>query len=528
MARLGRVEYPEDVRWLVIVVLIAIPAIALGKPKIAVAPLENDDDGVTEIVVSAASEVGKVTGPDKVERAMRSADVTSMSGKNLKRLRGKLEVDVVIHGKVARAGRSRILELTISGRNKTKPTIEIDYKNAKTVRKELAARLRKAIATANAGGDDEPDDEEETSSPFKRGGDGGKKDDERERKKRDDDDDSSPFKKDEERERKKRDDEERERKKRDDDERERRKRDDEERERKRKEDESAFRKKKDDDDERDRKKKRRIAEEEEEEEEEDRPRRKRKRARRHPITQAALWLDGGALVARRTLTYSGTGAMQPPSVGTAAPAGRIEGEVYPAAFGSLSGGLAPIGIYGNFTKAFALGIDVPGTNPKVRTPIDNAHYMVGVRYRFTLGPASVAVGASYWRWHYVADRSKLMMPQQLDMPDVDYLAIAPGVLARFPLAPKLVAFAAVDFPLMLNSGPIQANTSFGPSTIIAFDVRAGTQIVLGSHYAVQIAAEVDQVGYKFAGRMGTQAALRGVTKATDRSIGLVATIGVNY
>jgi hypothetical protein len=218
--------------------------------------------------------------------------------------------------------------------------------------------------------------------------------------------------------------------------------------------------------------------------------------------------------------------MQPPPVGTAAPAGQIAAEVYPASFSTLKGPAAGIGIAGAFNREVGLGIAVPGTT--VTTPITSGYYWIGARYRFSFGSSSIAVGASYWRRTYVADRSKLMMPEQLDMPDVDYTAIAPDLTGRFAASPKLGLFANVQLPLMLNSGPIQANTSYGPSTILAFNVRSGVQYAFGAHYALQVALGFDQIGFKFGAKQGTMAAAREVSAATDRSIGLAATFGIMY
>src|SRR6185369_8680676 len=100
----------------------------------------------------------------------------------------------------------------------------------------------------------------------------------------------------------------------------------------------------------------------------------------HVLTQAALWLDGGASFARRTLTYQSTGMMQPPPVGTAAAAGNVEAELYPAAFGTLQGAAAGFGVDAELGYTVGLGIAVPGT--QVTAPIKNGHYSLGARYRF--------------------------------------------------------------------------------------------------------------------------------------------------
>src|SRR4051812_36487960 len=78
---------------------------ALARPSIAVAPLEGDNDGaVSDDVAVAASEHGKTTKPDKVAREIEKLDISSLTSKSIKKLRTKLSVDVVIHGKVDRTG----------------------------------------------------------------------------------------------------------------------------------------------------------------------------------------------------------------------------------------------------------------------------------------------------------------------------------------------------------------------------------------------------------------------------------------
>src|SRR5439155_13848444 len=101
-------------------------------------------------------------------------------------------------------------------------------------------------------------------------------------------------------------------------------------------------------------------------------RRKHHRGERDPITQAAIWLDAGAAVTRRTLTHTATGTMRPPDVGTASVSGRIAGELYPDA-------AAGLGLAGDYDRTIALGIAVPGTTTVA--PITCGHYAIGIRYR---------------------------------------------------------------------------------------------------------------------------------------------------
>ena len=145
-------------RWSFLLLVLVIPAIALAKPKVAVAPLEGDDDGkIAEVVADAAAEHGKVTKPDRVQRDMEKLSITSFDNKAVKRLRNKLEVDVVIHGKVSK----KHLELTIAGKGKNKSKLELDFKTTKALKKDLAAKLGKRIDDAAAAAADDADDDDD-------------------------------------------------------------------------------------------------------------------------------------------------------------------------------------------------------------------------------------------------------------------------------------------------------------------------------------------------------------------------------
>ncbi len=554
-------------RWSLLLLLVAIPRLAFAEPKVAVAPLDDDDGKVAQIVADVAGERAKLTKPARVEGAMRSLGVSVLSAKSLKKLRAKLDVDVVIYGSVEKDNGSKRVSLTFAGSNKNKPKLEVDAKNPKTLRKELEGKLAKRIAAAMEGsdGDDEEDEEEARREEERKREEERRKKEEEEERKREEERRAEKQRREEE-EQRKRDEEERKRKKkRDDDDEEnafggRKKRgdDDEVSDRKKRgdDDEVSDRKKRRDDDDRKRRgddeddgnnrkkrrdddRKKRVADEDDEDggrvrkrldddedsDDEERPRKKR-RSKRHVLTQNALWLDAGGSFARRTFTYAATGMMAPPGVGTAAAAGRLEAEAYPGAFSTLKGAAASIGIAASFGYGFGLGIEVPGTT--VTAPIKNGQYSIGARYRFVFGEHSLAVGISYWRRHFIADRSGLMNPGLLDMPDVDYSAIAPGATLRIGVGPKISGFASLDLPLMLSSGPLQEPASYGGAKILAADFRGGTQIMLADRIALQLAAEFLQIGLTFTGQPGSMASARMVQSATERSVGLSATIGITY
>ncbi len=481
----SRIGYDgRTLRWLPLALLALWPALAFARPKVAVVPLDGDSRGkVSAVVVDAANDHATVTRPAKVERAMDKLGLATLDKRALKKLRIELEVEVVIHGKVEKDRGKRHLVLVLSGRGKKTMTIDVVIKGSpRQFEKELSARLDKKLDELT-GGDEDPDDDD---APKKLTADDRPKrkhDDDRPKKRVAADDDAASTHKRHHRG--------------------------------------------DDGDDAD------DGDDGNGDEGDDgigrrgKHHRRHHRTRRNPMTGAAVWVDLGAEVARRTLTWDTTGGTgTPPRVGTAAAAGRVGGEVYPFSFDTPTGGAAGLGLYGEYARTVGLGIAVPNTT--LTAPIDEGHYALGVRYRFVFGDSTLALGAAYWRRYYKAERGGLMMASQLDMPDVDYTAVAPGALVRFVAIPSVSAFAGLDLPLVLKSGEISSATSYGRGTIIAFDVTAGVQILLGPHYAVQLAAAFDQVGTSFEAAPNSLAATRNVSAATDRRYGLNATIGILY
>ncbi len=438
-------------RTLLLLVWIAMPAWALAKPTLALAPIEGDRDGkVAELIEGAVEEDFKVIGPKKVEATMGKLDIGQVDPKTSKKLRKKLGAEVVVYGNVDKDGKKKNLTLSISARGKRTQKFEIEYKNAdaKSFKRELRGELNKRLAGAER--DESNDDDDEDTKP------------KRTSKRDKDDDDRGKV-----------------RKKRDRD------RDDDD----------------DDDDSGD-------------------GRRRKKKAQRHVLDHAALRVSAGAVAARRTLTYDGGGTMPPPRVGTFGAAGRIDAELYPAAFGTIKGAAAGIGFAGEFEKTLGVSIDVPGTSKS--TPIDQMRYSIGARYRAVVGEHSFAFGASYWYRQFVADRSSLDALEVLDMPDVKYKAIAPTGVLRLAAAPNVAVFFSAEIPLFLDAGPIQSGMSYGPANVIAFDLEGGAQILVGTNYAVRLAAQFEQVALSFK-KMN-----RSVSAANDRLMGVTATFEILY
>ena len=505
--RSRQIEYARgSLRWLscfvlaIILVTVGITASAVAKPRVAIAPLDGDsDDKISDVIAEEAGKSAKVTPPDEVGKIIESLGIRDLhSMRALKKLRVRLEVDAIVYGKLERQGSKKRLKLTVSGRAKKAVSFEVEFKtsSSKTFRKGLRDELATHIATATEGEayDDDTDDDDEPKKKKLT------EDDEPKKKKLTEDDepknkhdDGAPKQKHDDERPKKRvaadDDSARVRKHHDDD--------------------------GDDDQRKTHKKKRRHRDDDAEP------------AGRHPTTQAALWLDAGATGVRRTLTYDTTDVTTPPPrVGTGAAAAQFEGEVYPLALSGSGGSGAGFGLALAVRKTVGLSIAVPGTN--VSAGIKEGQYSIGPRYRFMFGTTTLAIGVDYWRRYDYADRSALAMPGLLDMPDVEYTAVAPGAVVKVAATLKIALFLGLQVPAMLGTGPIGAGGSYGKATAVAFEAHGGLDVELATNYGVRFAAMFEQVGLAFKADPGTLAARRQVAAVTDRTMGISATFAVFY
>jgi hypothetical protein len=172
-------------RWLLVIALVTAPVIAAAKPSVAVVPLDGDPGNKVGNAVAKAAEddASAVTGPKETGKAM---DKLGLSGeldkKDQKKLRGKLEVEILIQGKVEDEGAENAVELTIAGKGIKRSKIKLRFKKASSP--SFRTDLREALGKRLSPGEKDDDDDEQPPKKAKRD------EDEERPKKRVSDDDS--------------------------------------------------------------------------------------------------------------------------------------------------------------------------------------------------------------------------------------------------------------------------------------------------------------------------------------------------
>jgi len=505
-----------------LVVMLATTGVALAKPRVAIAPIQNDKGGaVGSAIAEALADDTKVIARDNVAETM---DRLGMSGElvpyDREKLQSRLGAAALIEGRISKLEGRPTLKLVVTSKEKT-ATVTIRYTNPRSdvfrdkVRVAVGKKLGLEPGPASGHHDEEAEPDAEDDTPKKR--------------KRativDDDEDADAPKAKAKKKRLAEDDEDTDKPK---------------AKKKRALDEAA-------DDEADppKAKKKRVVVEDDGEAD-DKPKAKKKKrvaddedgadprddgdvptTKKRSASLAALRVDGGASYGTRQLTYQANGGMTPPPprLGTAAPGGRIEAELYPFAFTEPNSKAAGFGLVGEYDKTIGLAIAIPGMT--TQAPIDESHYSIGAQYRLAAAGGAFAFGVRYAGRRYIADRSGLAAPTDLDAPDVKYRAVSPTLAARFPVTATIAAFGEGDVLLINSTGAIQKPDQYGSATVFGFEAGGGVDVALGRKFTLRFEGELSQIGFKFKGN-GAMAMARGVKAATDRSLGAVATLAVTY
>ena len=259
----------------------------------------------------------------------------------------------------------------------------------------------------------------------------------------------------------------------------------------------------------------------------------------HRANLAALRVDLGASLSGRSLRFNSTApaAAPRPYKNAPVPGARIEAELYPFALVDPSSWLAGFGVAADYDQVISLTLRA-SDEMTVPLKITERRYSFGARYRFAFGHRSTSptltLGAGYGARTFAVDRSGLMTPTSIDLPDVDYRMFDPGLAFRLPLGGRLVVTLGARGFLVTSAGAIQRPDQYGTAQILGGSASAGVELVIGDRIAVRLAAEATQLDLTFSGtgelardRDGDPSTID-VRGATDRYYGGTATVAVTY
>lgn len=266
--------------------------------------------------------------------------------------------------------------------------------------------------------------------------------------------------------------------------------------------------------------------------------RARRRAALDP-RRAPFTVDVGPAAMNRNLTFRGEDFAQMPRGyhGAFVPAARVTAELYPIGFANRASPAAGIGLYGDYARV--LKLTTRSTEAaSVALPTQQVRWEVGVRFRYAFGSRphypSVAVSVGYGRRAFIIDRTPLA-GQSLDLPDVDYEVVSPGLALRVPLGTaRLALLAGGRFLAVRSAGAIQSPNEYGAATLTGVDAEAGFDIGITRQIVIKARGELSRLGYDFTGN-GAQTRNRDmdpsdqdIAGAADQWISASASLGFAF
>ena len=263
------------------------------------------------------------------------------------------------------------------------------------------------------------------------------------------------------------------------------------------------------------------------------------RTSRHTANRFAARLDVGASMTGRSLRFTSniTSNAPMPYQNAPVPGARFAAEVYPFAFHDPDSWLAGLGFGGDLDQSLSLTLHATAES-SVAMKITQRRDAVGLRYRLLLGHTAtspaITLSANYGARSFLVDRSGLMTASSIDLPDVDYRLVQPGVAFRLPIGRWLALELSGHALLARSAGPIQRPDQYGQANIVGGDASASLDIVFGDRIALRLAGEASLLRFAFAGtgmlstdRDGDRSTID-VRGATDRYLGGSATLAVLY
>ena len=556
-------------------VLVAVPGLALAKPRVALVPLDNDSGGdVQDAVVDAlGGDELALVGPKQVARAEDKLGLDgALSEKQLKKLASELEADAVVQASVSMKGSNKVLHFKLFVHGKKQKGFKIEFGSASSkkfksaLHDKMVDKLGDIKSTADDdSGDDKPkkgkkgaksaDDDEnplpaakETRKKGKHASDDDSGDDkpvkearEGKKGKHASDDDSGDDKPAKEKKGKHASDDDG--------------GDDKVAKKKGGDDDSGDDAKQGgdddasgDDDSGAQGKKKRTAKAGDDDSGDDSGEVRAHAdlgadAAMHAANRVAVRVDAGLSVTGRSLTWNtkqfteGMGNPKPYS-NSPVPGARVEGTIYPLALSNPSGPAAGLGFAGMYDKTISLGLH-NALMPTTTYNADEFRWAIGARYRLVFGKSatspSLTVGLDYGHRQFkVTNRPAADTGIVIDIPDVEYVGVTPTVELRVPLAPAVALVAGGGSLLAFRAGAIQNPEQYGQAKVTEFEAMGGLDVIISRRIALRFTGEFAVYGFAFVGNGTLSYARDGdpsnidVGGASDRYIGGAATLAVLY
>ena len=248
---------------------------------------------------------------------------------------------------------------------------------------------------------------------------------------------------------------------------------------------------------------------------------------------------GASFVARKlSFDYSDAlaGPQQPQGYdGALVPGVFADAEVYPVTLVDGGGFARGFGVSAMIDKVLLIKSKLENGGDDA-LPTSQTRWGVGLVYRWNFGSRatspSLVVGARYNKLSFAIDESGAPDPAAIQIPDVSYTYVDPGLRFRLPVGERLAFRLEGHYLVVLDAGQIQEPQRYGEAGVIAFDADAGAELAITSNIVARVGGRFTQYGLSFNGDGDqtdpTEDGTQDVDSATDRYLGFYATAGVVF
>ncbi len=529
---------------LIVLCLLAVPAWA-GR-KIVVLEFEGDKaEKFRDDVEDAISKSAKIVSLDKWLDKADDLDATKVNAKNIKKVARKLKVDGVVMGEVEKRGQRYYIHLKLREGLSGEYTAEVEIvvrspklgkDGAAVIKEELIPAIKELVSIA--GDDDEDDedadeDEEEDQPKKKKAKKKAKKVEDDEDEEDDEDDDRAARRKkgfgggndDEDADDEEDDEEDEPKAKKKKAKVEKKKKAKVEKKKKKKakpepepeddEDEDAdaeaFEDEGDEDDEDDED---RVAEGDDDDDDDELDVRRGDdddddddELEAGDPRQRALDLSAGMSVTARRLgftTINGAGPVQGYR-GNPVAGAVISGNVFPLAFNKKNKSLTKdFGLTFLFDRVVKISskikYDDMGMEETAVLGTVQQRFSFGAVFRYLIGDkASITASVRFNKMKFVIDKDAAPTGVVVQIPNVDYTFIDPGLAVKYIAAPKVVIDAAASVGLVLDTGEMQQADQFGTSKVLGIDFSGGVGYQLTDKFTLRGEVRATTFGFSFSG-----------------------------
>ncbi len=224
-------------------------------------------------------------------------------------------------------------------------------------------------------------------------------------------------------------------------------------------------------------------------------------AARAPSDLPPIELYGGLSVSNRALSFSHEpGLDEPPQgyAGAVVPGAFLRAELYPLAF-SRADAVSRFGATVMVDHVLRIDSEVRYQGTSTSLPTAQSRASAGLVYRQALGDGDGLVlkgSLMLSTLSFRIDRSP--SPIDIDVPDVSYTYLDPGVWARYPLG-DVSLYGELRTMLVLSTGEIQQLDQYGTARVLGLDLDLGLEYAFSDELSARGGFRYTGISHAFSG-----------------------------